>query len=343
MKSYLKNSKPYLIAETAYGFEGDSAYLIEQTKRLSSKADAIKYHMMFNTSDYVVGAYELKNLLDDWLIKESEWLEVLKAAKENNKDVIVLADDTDSIEFCEKNNHLVDAIEVHAACVNDKCILDRALEFARDYDKVMMLGISGFEIDELQTIIEYIKSWNIENLLLIYGFQNFPTKVENINLTKIPLFKTLFDCSIGYADHTEHSSQLKEQLIGTSFALGANIQEIHYVLNEGEKRTDAVTAIGNQRIESIKEMLENIEISLGTMDFRLNAGEKSYLNYRKVPVLKNAVTRGDKLTEELIVYKRVEKPSYQHKFGESKDYIGMRFSDNFDAETELLSTMLIKE
>ncbi len=343
MKTYLRNLEPYLIAETAYSFEGSKEYLMKQTMELSDKANAIKYHLMFNTDEYVVKAYDLKELLDDWLLDESAWFEVLTAAKQNGKDVIVLADDIESVLFCEKNNHLVDAIEVHAACINDKQILDKAIQFASDYDKVMMLGISGFEIDELQTVIEYIKNWNIEDLLLIYGFQNFPTKVDDINLSKIPLFKSLFGCTVGYADHTEHSSALKEQLIGTSYVLGANIQEVHFVLEEGEKRTDAVTAVGNQRLESIKRMLEDIKVSLGTKDLRLNAGEKSYLNYRKVPVLKESVSKGDKLTEKKIAYKRVEMPTYQHKFGEIDEYVGMLFRDDYNEETEILSTMLSKE
>ena len=343
MKSYLRSSEPYVIAETAYSFEGSKDYLIQQTRQVPAEVDAIKYHLMFNTDEYVVQAFDLINLLNDWLLTENDWLDVLDAAKSNGKDVVILTDDTESIAFCVRNHHLVDAIEVHAACINDLCILDKALAFASEYDKVMMLGISGFEIDELQTIVSYIQNHNVKHLLLMYGFQNFPTKVENINLSKIQLFKMLFDCSIGYADHTEHSSELKEQLIGTAYALGANIQEIHYVLDEGEKRTDAVTAIGSSRFQSIKGMLYNIRTSLGTMDFRLNAGEKSYLNYRKVPVLKRAVAKGEVLTKDCIVYKRVEKPSYQHKFGESEIYLGMCFVEDYKAETEILSTMLIKE
>ncbi len=343
MKSSLYNSKPYVIAETAYTFEGDSQYLIEQTDKLTTSADAIKYHLMFDADEYAVSSFDLVGHLKKWILTETQWLEILRAAKKKDLDVVVLTDDRLSVEFCVDNHELIDAIEIHAACINDYKLVEQAVAFANKFDKVMILGISGFEIEELQQIVDFIKSKNVKHLLLMYGFQNFPTKIEDVNLCKMPIYKSLFECSVGYADHTEHTNDLKEQLIGTAFTLGANIQEVHYVLQEGEKKTDYITAVGNERFIQIKSQLDNIYNSLGSSNFKLNNGERAYLNFRKVPVLSRNVKKGQLFDINCIEYKRVEKPSRQYKFMEIEEFVGRVFNNDYSIETEINSMMISEE
>lgn len=322
MKKHIYSNKPYIIAETAYSFEGDKKYLLSQTSQLSDKIDAIKYHMLMNIDEYMAKEHPLYELLKKWIITKEDWKEILIAAKNKNLDTIVLVDDTDSIKFCSENNHLIDAIEVHAACVNDIDLLDKAVEFSIDYNKVFVLGISGFEIQELLDITEYLKDKNVNDLLMMYGFQNYPTNISEVNLSKIKVLEDILKYKIGYADHTEYSNQAKELLIYSSFALGVNVQEIHYVLEEGVKRTDYITGVSNARLEKIKSDLENIYKAIGSPDFRLNEGEKKYLNFRKVPVYKSDLVSEQVLERSLIAYKRVETPIRQHKFNELNEYFG---------------------
>lgn len=338
MKEYLYTNKPYIIAETAYSFEGDKQYLLKQTEVLNNNVDGVKFHLLLNIDEYMIAKHPVYNLAKNWILSSNDWKEIFVSAKSNNLDVIALVDDISSVNFCKNNNELVDAIEIHAACVNDLELFQRVIDFSIDYDKVLIIGISGFEIQELLDITEYLKERKAENILMMYGFQNFPTKVSDINLSKITILEKMLNCKIGYADHTEYSDYTKDILIYTSYALGANFQEIHFVLNEGIERTDFVTGIGIKKMCKIKETLSSCYHSIGDPDFRLNNGEKKYLNFRKVPIYNSDFKSGDILTKLSVSYKRVETPSKQHKFMELNSYYGSILNKDVKKDNEVIIT-----
>lgn len=230
----IKQNTPYVIAEMAYGFEGNKEYLMEQTLQVPYSVNAVKYHMLFDIDEYMVPGHSIYPLVKSWILNEEDWISILKKAKEKH-DVIVLADDRKSLRFCAEYFELVDGIEVHAACVNDKRLLGEAIDIAKKYCKTMFIGISGFEIQELFYIREYIKSRGLDNVIFMYGFQNYPTKISEVRLSKIPILHEMLGYPVGYADHTGWDEEEKELMIYTAYALGANIQEIHFALCEGEK------------------------------------------------------------------------------------------------------------
>jgi sialic acid synthase SpsE len=336
IRESIYSNKPYLIGETAYSFEGDYEYLMDMTNALTSKADAIKYHMLFDVDEYMVKSHSVYEGIKSWRLDKEQWQSILSKAKKNNLDTIILADDTASVDFCDENPNLVDAIEIHAACINDLALLDRAIEFSNNHKKVFVLGISGFEIQELLDIKQYLEYKEVKDILFMYGFQNYPTDVKNINLRKIKVLEEILFCKIGYADHTGYDDANKEVLVYSAFSLGCNIQEIHYVLEEGVERIDYSTAIGLDRLGVINKTMKTIYEGLGNPDFRLNEGEKKYLNFRKVPVYKSDLSKGYILTESDVIYKRVDTPAKQNKFMEIQKYYGKKLLCDVDQDSEII-------
>lgn len=334
MKEITNKNKAYVIAECAETFEGSSAYLLKQIEKLDG-INCIKFHMFFNGKEYAVSQFkELLDYFEVTKLKKEEWVDILKSAKSKGMDTLVLTDDTESVKFCAENNELIDGIEIHAACVNDVNLLNSVINFAKTYNKYMFLGISGFEFVEISEIVEYLKNSELKKVVLMYGFQNFPTKMEYINLCKINYLESITGYQIGYADHTAYNNEDKENIIYSSFAMGTNIQEIHYVLEEGVKKTDYITGVSAERLMKIKEKLDIIAIAKGRFDFRLNSGEKEYLKFRKIPVYARDIQEGEILKESDIVFKRVEKFEVQHKFREVEKYFGSKLNRSQKIETE---------
>lgn len=335
-KVKISKNVPYIIAETAYSFEGDQSYLMEQTLQLPENVDAIKYHILFDIDEYMEANHSVYSFLQNWILEEEDWISILKAAK-GKHDVIVLADDRRTIHFLEKYPELIDGVEIHAACVNDKVLFSEVIGFANKYFKTLFVGISGFEIQELFDISEYIRKKQLIDVVFMYGFQNYPTKIKEIRLSKIPMLQEMFKVPVGYADHTGWDENEKELLIYTAYALGANIQEIHFVLKEGENRTDAVTAVDAKRIAKIVNTLKHEAKAINDVDMRLNEGEKRYLNFRKVPVYADDLKKGYILKEKDIKFIRVESPLYQHKFSEEELFIGRALKTNVYKNTEIVT------
>ena len=329
--------KPYIIAETAYSFEGASDYLYKSIEQLPDCISAIKFHMLFSLNEYVSDGYQtLKKLLKDWLLPEMTWLDILKKAKQKKKDVIILADDVSTIDFLEKNNQYVDGIEVHAACVNDVQILNRALAFASEYEKVLYLGISGFEFDELKMIISYIKKHQNLNYVLMYGFQNYPTDLKNIQMNKIQFYSNIWDCNVGYADHTQADLEIKDYIISSAYSSGVNVLEVHYINVFGEERTDGITAYDARRLIALNEKLMAINNAFGEFEIQLNEGELNYLNFRKVPVFIKDFPEGHVIRESDIVFKRVEKAKSRHCFRDYEGFINKTLIKSVVKDEEIL-------
>lgn len=326
---------PYVIAETAYSFEGNGDYLLAQTKQLPEEIKAIKYHMLYDIKEYMDEKHSVYPLLQSWIISEEKWTEILSCAKEKKHDVIVLADDISTVTYLEKHLDLVDGIEIHAACINDKYLFNKVIEFSNKYNKCLFIGISGFEIVELFDITHYLRDRQCENVILMYGFQNYPTNIKDVQLDKISKLKELLGFEIGYADHTGYDELFKEQMIKTAYVLGAKIQEVHYVLNEGEKRTDSVTAVSADRFKNIYRELVLLDEAIGACDLRLNDGERKYLNFRKVISYARNLKAGHIISKEDFRFIRIENPISQHHFSEELEYIGKKLKVDVSENDEI--------
>lgn len=329
----------YLIAETAYSFQGELQYLKQQIHDLKDTGiDCIKFHLIFDQYSYAVKEYKtLHDYFDTWILKAEEWKSLLTECKAQGLDTLILADDVDTIVFCNENPALVDGIEVHAACVNDLEILDQALGFAAAFDKTFYIGVSGFEYQELSAIIEHIRTYALDRVVLMYGFQNFPTRIDQINLCRISLIQQAFGFETGYADHTRFDDPNKELLIQAAYAQGARVLEIHYVLKEGQERIDYITALDRDHLVRLRSQLQLIHQAIGQVDFRLNEGEKKYLNFRKVPVYSRDLPAGHILQTGDILFKRVEQPSRQHRFREAEAWLGFTLNQNVKADSEIMT------
>ena len=328
---------PYVIAETAYSFEGSKQYLLDSINSVPDEVNAIKFHLLFDMDEYMVSHYTvLRDLLEKWLLSAEDWVSILEHAKSKGKDVIILADDIATVDFLTNNLDLVDGIEVHAACVNDVAILDKALSFAQEYHKRFYLGISGFVFDELKKIIAHIKRYKDVDILLMYGFQNYPTKLENLQMNKISFYRNVFDCPIGYADHTQADLEIKDDIICAAYSSGVDVLEIHYTNGFCEKRTDAITAYDPEHLRKLCDKLKKIQTGFGEFEIKLNEGELNYLNFRKVPVYSKKLPKGHVISEMDIVFKRVEKPKKIHQFKETDHILGKRLNKDVDFEAEIV-------
>jgi len=61
-------------------------------------------------------------------------------------------------------------------------------------------GMCGYTIQEIDAAINIFSD---RDLILMFGFQNFPTKYEDVNLSKIRKIQSLYpNKDYGYAHHT---------------------------------------------------------------------------------------------------------------------------------------------
>ncbi|UCB56988.1 MAG: N-acetylneuraminate synthase family protein [Candidatus Omnitrophota bacterium] len=305
----LDTTKPYIIGETAYIHEGDFCFLSRIVDEIAEVGlNAAKFHLLLNPESYMSRKHPLMENIKKWVFSRKQWSDIFNRSKEKGLDIIALCDDVESIEYIIAERDDVFAIEIHATGLNDYFLLDAASKF----DGFILLGISGSTIEEIQYVVDFLKERNVKKIVLMYGFQSYPTDHKDINLSKMLKLKDIFKLPIGYADHTAFGSPYNEIISVMPAAMGFHILEKHYTPIHGEKRIDYEAAVGK---ESMKKIIELMRINLeayGTKKLDMPNTELQYGTtgpMKKAIVARKDIQEGEKLSLDNLWFKRTKERS----------------------------------
>ena len=308
--------RPYIIGETAYNHEGDINYLYKMIDDIAElKLNAIKFHMLLNPESYMQRKHPLIKEIGKWTFLENQWSEIINYSNKKGLDIICLCDDVESIEYILENNINISDIELHASGLNDYFLLDAVSKF----NKQIILSVGGSTIDEIAYAINFLKSKGKNNILLMYGFQSYPTKYTDINLSKMLKIRDLFKLPIGYADHTAFDDLNNEIISIMAATMGFNILEKHYTPDYGIERIDYHAAVGKMQMLKIKELMELASRVYGNGNLKMSEAELEYGNtgpMKKAIVAKKNIKKGEKLSLDNLWFKRTvgENPIKQNQF-----------------------------
>jgi len=300
--------KMKLIAETSWHHEGDFNFMKDLLRALiNSKVDIIKMHITLDFDEYMDKSHPLYKDLKKWLFSEEEWKELIDTVKKGGKELLLLLNDTKSVELAKEIRPQY--IEVHSVCLNDIFLLEKIKEFLKENPNTkIVIGVGGTTLEEIDFAISYL---NTENIILMFGFQNYPTRYEDINTKKIKKIMSLYPrFEYGYADHTSWDHPYNELITLLVASLGMNYIEKHATIKYGEKRTDYVAAVSIKMLNSLREKMEILEKLQGTGSLLLNEGERKYSIYgfmKKAPILIKNVKKGEKLDYTNFRFKRTGK------------------------------------
>ena len=312
----INSTNPYIIGETAYNHEGDMKYLHNMIDDIADlNLNAIKFHLLLDPASYMQKSHPLISDVKKWIFTEKKWGDIFDYSKNRNLDIIALCDDVESIEYINKNRSDVSAIELHASGLNDWFLLNEASKF----NGIIILGIGGSTIDEIEYAINILKNTGKNEIILMYGFQSYPTNYTDINLSKMLKIKNLFDLPVGYADHTAFNDTNNEFVSIMAATMGFNILEKHYTPDFGKERIDFHAAVGKEQMLKIKELMKIALLTYGNNTLKMSDPELEYGNtgpMKKAIVAKTDIKKGKILTAENLCFKRTveESPIKQNQF-----------------------------
>ena len=292
-----------IIAETAFSHEGDFDYLLEQLKSAKlGKVDYIKFQVFIDEDAVYSKNHSNYKIVGKWIINKEKWLQAFRYAKSMKLKVIVLPLDLSSLNFCMENNELIDAYEVHSVCFNEYYLLKKL----SNVNKKIILGIGGRYPNEINYAMENLSA-NKKNIILMYGFQSFPTDITKINLNKIKIFSDTFCYKMGYTDHTKFNNDTFYNLVEYSYLLSARIFEKHIVLEKGKKRIDYESAIISEDFIELRNRLNNLSNIIGNGEiFKLNNKEIEYRKRERQIVAARNINKNETISLEDLTYKVIE-------------------------------------
>tara|TARA_Y100000816_G_C26094712_1_gene579062 strand:+ start:648 stop:1640 length:993 start_codon:yes stop_codon:yes gene_type:complete len=249
----LKSS--YIIAEISSAHDGsidDLRSLADAS--INAGADAVKFQI-FKRSNLLSPNNPMYDEFAKIEINKKDWISILDDYIKKNIDVIVEVFDHQSLDIISGRKC---DLKIPSASISDKQYIKNLLHFKGK----VYLAVGGSKIEEITNSIKLLNK--IKNLVLVVGFQNFPTKLEDSNLAQISYLKDKFNLPIAYADHIDAEDSLMRFIIpALAINCGAEYIEKHITLNRSLKGRDYYSALNPDEFKVFVDNIKSLQRCYG--------------------------------------------------------------------------------
>ena len=304
----MKIKKTIIIAEAGVNHDGKlkkAFKLAELAKK--NKADFVKFQAfdpnLLCTKKAKKANYQLKNKKKE---SQLEMLQRLALTKQNVLDLeryckkikiglMFSVFDVESYNIISKFKHKY--IKLPSGEINNYPLLKT---FNKNNSKIIFsTGLSNLkEIKNCYKILRMKKK--ISQIVIMHCNTEYPTPFNDINLRVIPELKKVFNCEIGFSDHSNSTV-----IPAVAVALGASYIEKHFTINNNSEGPDHKASLEPRKFLEMVNNIRNVENSLGSNIKKITKSEKKNLNIvRKSIVAKKNIKKGEKFNESNITTKR---------------------------------------
>ncbi len=290
----------YVIAEMACSHDGS----VDVAKRLidaaaQAGADAVQFQII-SVPHYIVPTHKDYPMYCRIEFTPEQWRSLFKHAAQYPLAVFAAAYDHPSADLAFECG--VDVYKLHSADLLNPYLT----QHIASKGKPVTLGTGGSTIGEIADGIHMLKDAGASGIILMHGFQNFPTKWESIHLRYLASLKQLFQLPVGYQDHTDGNHELGFILPMVARGLGADVLEKHMTHDRSKKGIDHESALNPDEFARFIRLVHEVDVSLGSGSPRpLSADEKRYRDYAKKSIVAaQDIRAGETIREEMLVFKR---------------------------------------
>ena len=285
------NKGPYFIIEIANTHGGDQNYLKNIIKTFSGFKNnfGIKFQVfhpdLIATPDYPY--YEVYKKL---FFSKELWSDFISKAFKT-KDVWLDIFDLYGVEVFRENISLIYGIKFQSSVLSNYEVLN-ALSNFNLCEKKIILNVAAQEINSISFILERVyRKLNPGEILLEFGYQAYPTAVEDSGINKITFLRKRFSNRLVFADHVNGQSDDALWLPVIALTEGADVIEKHVMLNDRKIEYDYFSSVTPERFTIMVEKVKRYAI-LKEMPF-INEKEKEYLRKTvMIPLLRERKEAG---------------------------------------------------
>lgn len=291
--------RAFIIADIASAHEGS----LEKAKRLveasaNTSVDAIKFQG-FIVDKLLVKGHEDYEQFEKVELKEFEWKELLRFAKRFDVEIVAEVFDEGSLDLMHRLG--VQAFKIHSTDLSNFYLLGQV---ARK-NKPIFLAAGGSRLDEIQGAISYIRKQGEDRIILMHGFQAFPTRIEDTNLRFIKTLSNMFQVPIGFSDHSNPETKMSKIIPLLSLAFGASVLEKHITLDRSLKGIDYYSALNPSEFKEMIKEIREVEKAFGSFELHLSKDEIGYRNRMKKSIVARVdIPKGTIIKREMLAFKR---------------------------------------
>ena len=284
--------KAVIIAEIGSNFDGK----LEQAKNLINIAsncgvDFVKFQLfnadeMYSHNDREYEVFKANELPLKWVP------ELVQFSRNKGIDFIASPFSYKTINFLDKIG-VIAFKWASSETTNLKLLRTAALK-----NKPMIISTGMCDIADVYEAVDVVKSSGNDKIALLQCTSLYPTKPINVNLQIIEVYKKVFNCPVGFSDHT-----LGIVAAIASIAKGANIIEKHITLSRKLKGPDHKYAIEPHELKMMVKAIRDTEKMLGSSN-KIMIKEESLLSRRESIIAKKNIKKGSLILKDKIILSR---------------------------------------
>ena len=172
-----------IIAEIANTHQGDIKYLSKITDLFFDEADFIKFQI-YTAHELLSKRHKRFNHFNQQAISFNNWYKIL--SKYNKNKILCDVFGIESFNFVNDSDFA--GIKIHNSYITNLPLLDH---IANNYsnNKLIFISCGGVFIHEIEEAINILSNFN---LVLMHGYQAYPTNLNDTNINKLILIKEKF-------------------------------------------------------------------------------------------------------------------------------------------------------
>ncbi len=264
-----ENERTFVIAEVGINHNGD----IELAKKLiiiakEVGADAVKFQT-YITEKRVPKDSPIYKILKRCELNEGKTIELINFSKENDIIFFSTTFDDESVDLLAKNN--VSLMKIASFDIVNLNLLEKVAKTG--IPTIISRGMANKE--EIDKALKIFDNCNT-GYALLHCVSAYPTNEMDANLNIIKRLKEIYDCPIGYSDHT-----LGIKVPYLSVAAGACIIEKHFTLDTNLEGPDHKLSANPYMFKKLIKKIRELESILGSDEIKLQECEKDILQYRR--------------------------------------------------------------
>ena len=295
----------FIIAEAGVNHNGslELAYkLVDAAKE--ANADCVKFQTYITENDTAVNCEKAEYQKTEQQESQYELLKKLELSFDDfrkiqeyckKKGIMFLSTpfDIESLKFLEEIHMPI--WKIASSEVENFQLLR---EMAKTH-KPIILSTGMCTIEEISNAVDVLKKYGAGEIRILHCNTQYPTPMEDVNLKAMYELKSMFQCDIGYSDHTQGI-----EVPIAAVAMGATIIEKHFTLDRNMEGPDHVASLNPLELKEMVQAIRNIEKAIGTgKKVPSNSEKENRIAARKSIFARCEIKKGQKFTEENIIAK----------------------------------------
>lgn len=293
-----------IIAEVANAHQGDperAARLAEAA--LAAGADAVKFQI-YSAEELLVRAHPRFEHFQRQSFPPETWDQLLSAVVGRGGRVYCDVFGLKALAVASKAG--VYGYKVHSSDLGNLPLLEGLAHTGRR----VLLAVGGSTVREIIQALKALASGKGSmSPVLLYGFQSYPTAVEDACLSRLLWLRQVFGdrYEIGYMDHVDGDDPFAVTLPLLALGMGVTVLEKHITFDRAARGVDYYSSLNPDEFAGFVGTVRRAERSLGDSPEEFASAEREYrLQVKKHWVTALPLEAGHVLAPQDVVMKRVE-------------------------------------